>query len=100
MPTEIVFISMLRAIVEVAGLMLLIRGVMWVFGPRARRGNFVYDILTVGAMPFIRFTRAVMPRAVSDAAIPAIAFALLLGLWVGLGLAQHSLCVARAIQCV
>jgi hypothetical protein len=32
---------------------------------------------------------------VRDAYLPALAFALLLGLWVGLGLGQHALCVAR-----
>ena len=100
MPAEIVFISMLRALVEVAGLMLLIRGVLWLFGPRGRQGNFVYDILTIGATPFVRLTRRLVPRKVGDESIAAIAFLLLLGVWVGLGVAQHSLCVARAAQCV
>jgi hypothetical protein len=100
MPTEIIFVSMLRALVEVAGLMLLLRGAMWLFGPKARAGNFVYDILTVGSMPFIRFTRAVMPRAVSDRYVASIAFLLLLALWVGLGAGQLALCDARGVRCV
>jgi len=99
MPTEIVFVSMLRALVEVAGLMLLLRGVLWMCGPKARQGNLVYDMFTIGVTPFIRFTRAISPRAVRDPYLPAIAFALLLGLWVGLGLGQHALCVAREVQC-
>ena len=59
MPTEILMLGMLRALIEVAGLMLILRGVLWVFGLKARQGNFVYDILTIGAMPFVKLTRAV-----------------------------------------
>ena len=99
MPTEIVLISLLLALVEVAGLMLLMRGAMWLFGPKARKGNFVYDIFSVGAMPFIRLTRRITPRFVSDAYVPAVAFFILFCAWVGLGLAKHSLCVARGVQC-
>ena len=100
MPTEIVMISMLRALIEVAGLMLLIRGTMWLLGRKARDGNFVYDILTVGATPFVRLTRLVTPGAIRDSYIPVIAFLLLLGLWIALGMAQHAMCVARGVQCV
>ena len=92
-------LGMLRALVEVAGLMLLLRGAMWLFGPKARKGNFVYDILTVGALPFINFTRAISPRALRDAYMPTLAFLLLLALWIALGLGQQSLCVARGVKC-
>ena len=53
MPFEILLISVLRGLAEVAGLMLLGRGLLWLFGPKARQGNFVYDILTIGTKPFI-----------------------------------------------
>ena len=99
MPAEIVIISTLRSLVEVAGLMLLIRGAMWLFGPKARH-NFIYGIFTVGSMPFIRFARAIMPRAVRDQYIPVIAFLLLFSLWLALALTQQSLCVTRGVQCV
>ena len=95
MPTEIVFISFLRALVEVAGVMLLLRGALWLFGPKARKGNFVYDILTVGTTPFVRLARAITPRAFGDAYVPLLAFVLLLLLWVGFGLGQHALCVPK-----
>ena len=100
MPTEIVLLSMMLALVEVAGLMLLARGALWLFGPKARKGNFVYDIFTIGVTPFIKFTRRITPRFVPDAHVPAIAFFLLFWAWVGLQMAKHSMCVARAVQCV
>ena len=100
MPPEIVLVSTLRALIEVAGLMLLLRGILWLFGPKARQGNFVYDILTVGAMPFMRLTRAATPRLVRDTYVPLLAFILLMLLWVGLGLSQQALCTWREVKCV
>jgi len=40
-PTDILVIAMLRALVEVAGLMNVLRGLLWVFGPKARKGDFL-----------------------------------------------------------
>ena len=100
MPLDILLVAVLRALAEVAGMMLLGRGLLWLFGPKARKGNFVYDLLTVGTVPFIKLARAISPRFVPDAHVPAIAFFLLFWIWVGLGIAKHSMCVARALQCV
>jgi hypothetical protein len=99
MPPEIVFVSMLRALIEVAGLMFLLRGILWLIGPKARRGNFVYDILTVGATPFMRLTRAATPRLVRDTYVPLLAFIVLVLLWIALGFGQHVLCNWRGVQC-
>jgi hypothetical protein len=98
MPIEITIISTLAALFQVAGLMLLVRGAIWLFGPKARN-SMVYGIFTVGSMPFIRLARAIVPRAVPDTYIPAIAFLLVLTIWVALALAQQSLCVQRGVQC-
>jgi hypothetical protein len=73
----------------------LLRGVLWLFGPKGRKGNFVYDILTVGAMPFMTVTRAFTRRVMPDAYVPTLTFFLLMGMWVMLGLAQHA-CACRA----
>lgn len=100
MPADILFVTVLRAIFEVAGMMLLGRGLLWLFGPRARSGNFVYDLLTVGSMPFIRLARKLSPRFVPDAHVPAVAFFLVFWIWVGLGIAKASMCAGRGLQCV
>ena len=47
MPTEIPLVSIARALVEDAGMLMLGQGLLWVFGPKARDGNFVYDLFTV-----------------------------------------------------
>jgi hypothetical protein len=100
MPTDILLITALRALIEVAGLMLLARGVMWLVGPRAREHNFFYAALTAGTLPFLRLARALSPRAVSDAWTPIIAFVLLFVLWIAAGVGREWLCSARSIDCV
>ena len=100
MPFEITLVSIVRALVEVAMLMLAGRGMLWLFGPKARQGNFVYDILTIGVMPFIKATRAITPRIVQDAHIPLATFLLVFFVWLGLGIAKAAMCASQGVQCV
>jgi hypothetical protein len=100
MPLEIIAVTVLRALFEVAGMMLLGRGLLWLFGPKARQGNFVYDLLTVGTKPFMTATRKITPRIVRDAHIPAAAFFLVFWIWIGLGIAKATMCASRGLQCV
>ena len=99
MPTEILVISIVRALVEVAGMFLLGQGVLWIFGPRARDGNFVYDLFKKGTAPIIKATRVISPRFIHDAHIGLVAFFLLGCLWFGLGLWKRYLCVIQGVQC-
>ncbi len=100
MPLDILIITAIHALIQIAALMLLARGLMWLLGPRMRQGNFFYDIFTIGTAPFVALTRRVAPRALPDVYIPTTAFVLLLLLSVGVGLAKYFLCAARALQCV
>ena len=99
MPAEILLVSIARALVEVAGMLMLGRGILWVFGPRAREGNFVYDLFKMGTHPIIRLTRIITPRFVHDAHIGFVAFFILVWLWLGLAFAKHNMCVTQGLQC-
>ncbi len=99
MPIEILLISIVRALVEVAGAFLLGQGILWLFGPKARDGNFIYDLFKKGTSPIIRFTRFITPRFVHDSHIGLVAFFILAWLWFGLAIAKHHMCVARGLQC-
>jgi hypothetical protein len=99
MPTDILLISIVRALVEVAGMFLLGQGVLWIFGPKARDGNFVYDLFKKGTNPIIKATRAVSPRFIHDAHIGLVAFFLLTCLWFGLGVWKRYLCAVQSLQC-
>ena len=97
MPADIATIAIFHALIEVAMLMFLERGLMWLFGPRARQGNFFYDVLTIGTAPFVKVTRAITPKFVRDKYIPAEAFLLVLLIWLALGIAKAALCTSHGI---
>ena len=99
MPIEILLVSIARALVEVAGMFLLGQGVLWLFGPRARDGNFIYDLFKMGTRPVIRATRFITPNFIHDAHIGLVAFFILAWLWVGLAAAKRYMCVAQGLQC-
>lgn len=80
-------------------MMLVGQGVLWLFGPRARDGNFIYDLFKKGTLPIIRVTRAIAPRFVHDAHIGLLAFFILVWLWLGLAFAKRYLCVVQGLQC-
>jgi len=99
MPIDILLVSIVRALVEVAGFFMLGQGILWLFGPRARDGNFIYDLFKKGTSPIIKFTRLISPRFVHDAHIGMVAFLLLLWLWFGLAMAKRHLCALQGLQC-
>ena len=99
MPTDILLVSIARALVEVAGMFLLGQGVLWIFGPRARDGNFVYDLFKKGTAPIIKLTRIVTPRFIHDAHIGLVAFFFLGCLWFGLQIWKRYLCAMHSLQC-
>jgi len=99
MPADILLVSIARALVEVAGMFMLGQGVLWLFGPRARDGNFVYDLFKKGTAPIIRFTRIITPRFIHDAHVGLVAFILIVWLWIALAGCKRYLCVSQWIQC-
>ena len=99
MPLDILLLSIARALVEVAGMLLLGQGVLWLFGPKAREGNFVYDLFKMGTRPIVNATRVVTPRFVHDAHIGMVSFIILVWLWLALAFAKRYLCVSHGIQC-
>jgi hypothetical protein len=99
MPIEILLVTIIRALVEVAGVMLLGQGVLWLFGPKGRDGNFVYDLFKMGTRPIIKATRVITPRFVHDAHIGFVSFFILAWVWLALAFAKRYLCVSQGIQC-
>ena len=93
-------IAIARALVEVAGMFLLGQGVLWLFGPKARDGNFIYDLFKKGTAPIIKATRFIAPRFVHDAHIGLVAFFLLFWLWIVLQIVKLRLCAANQLVCV
>lgn len=77
-------ISVLRAVVEVAGIFLLAQGVLFFIAGSRRAGNPVYQLFAVVTRPALAIVARLLPRAVADRHLPLITFALLFWVWVGL----------------
>ena len=99
MPIEYTLVAIARALVEVAGYMMMGQAALFVLAGRRREGNFVYDLFRKGVTPIYRFTRFITPRVVLDKHIPFVAFILLVWLWLALAYAKRAICVAHQLQC-
>ena len=99
MPTELLVISMLRAVVEVAGCFMLGQALLYMLAGRKRNDNFVYQLFSILTRPVMKLTRLITPRFVRDDHIPIAAFMLLLWLWVGLQIAKRYICLSQGLAC-
>ena len=84
MPIELLLVVMLKAMVELAGMFLLGRGLLWVLAGRKRMDNIFYQVLSIVTDPLLRFTRWIAPRVVLDGHVPLLTFGLVLLVWVAI----------------
>ena len=79
--TELYIVSILRALVEVAGMFLLAQGLLFLLSGATRGKNIVYQLFKIITRPVIQMTRFVTPRVIVDKHIPFVAFFILFWLW-------------------
>ena len=84
MQTELLLVVIVKALAELAGMFLLGRGLLYVLSGGRRMENIFVQVLAVVTDPIIRAVRWIIPRVVMDGYIPAIAFGLLLWLWLAI----------------
>lgn len=99
MPPEILVVTLLRGLVEVAGFALAGQGLLALLAGRHRHDNAIYKVLRIVASPAVKVVRFVTPRVVLDAHIPMLALFLLFWLWLGLAILKRHLCSAQALVC-
>lgn len=88
---ELLILSALRVLVEVALLSLLAQGAVGLLSGARRQANPIYQLFQVVTRPVIRIVRIVTPRPVIDKHIPFVAFFLLFWLWIFLAWAKRFL---------
>lgn len=96
---EILLISILRALVEVAGLALLGQGLLAVLAGSKRDANFVYRLFQIITGPVIKLVRLVTPRFIIDRHLPFLAFFLMFWLWLALAFLKRYLCTLHGLEC-
>jgi hypothetical protein len=99
MPLDLLLVSVLRVLVEVAGFALLGQGALALLAGKYRDSNLFYKILRTITQPVVRAVRVITPRLVIDAHIPYVTFFLLFWLWIALAFAKRALCANHGLQC-
>lgn len=99
MPFDILLVSILRTLVEVAGFALLGQGALAILAGKYREQNLFYRTLRIVTGPVVRAVRFITPRIILDAHIPVLAFFLLFWLWIVLALAKRHLCGLHGLAC-
>lgn len=99
MPFDILLVSILRTLVEVAGFALLGQGALAVLAGKYREQNAFYRVLRIVTQPAVRAVRYITPRFVIDTHIPMLTFFLLFWLWIVLALVRRHLCGLHGLAC-
>jgi hypothetical protein len=99
MQLDLLLVSILRTLVEVAGFSLLGQGILALLAGKHRHDNFFYKILQTITGPVVKATRVITPRLVIDAHIPMLTFFLLFWIWIALAFAKRALCTLHGLQC-
>jgi hypothetical protein len=99
MPTDLLLVTIAKALVELAGLFILGQGALYVLAGRNRDGNFFYQLMRTLTRPVYAVVRFVTPKVVVDRHIPMAAFIVLFWLWVFLTIAKIQICVGYGELC-
>lgn len=73
----------LKGLLEVALLVMLGQGLLYVLAGAGRHQNLIYRLFAIVTQPIMKATRFVTPRFVVDGHIGLVAFFLLVALWIG-----------------
>ena len=99
MQLQIFLISVLRALVEVAGFALLGQAMLYFLAGSARERNPIYQIFKIVTRPVLKLVRMITPRVVVDRHLPFVAFFLLFWIWIGLAIVRRMLCELHQLSC-
>jgi len=96
---QILLLSILRALVEVAGFALLGQGLLAVLAGSSRERNVIYKLFVIVASPVTRLVRALTPKVIIDKHIPFVSFFLLFWLWILLAYVRRLVCDMNGAVC-
>jgi len=96
---ELLLVSTLKALVEIAGLALLGQGVIGFLAGASRQSNVVYRLFQMVAAPIVKTIRKITPAFIADAYLAVISFAILFWLWLALIVAKQYVCNSQHLAC-
>ncbi|MDP1526575.1 MAG: hypothetical protein Q8M20_12255 [Rhodocyclaceae bacterium] len=96
---ELFLLGTLRALVEVALLLLLGQGLLALLAGQRRHDNSIYQLFIIATRPVLKLIRFVCPPQVIDRHLPVVAVFVLFWCWIGLAWLKRSYCQAQQLQC-
>lgn len=97
--TELLIVSVVRALVEVAGFFLLGQGVLYVLAGASRERNVIYQVFRVVTKPVVQTVRFITPKLIMDKHVPVVSFFVIFWLWIALAYARNLVCEANGLVC-
>lgn len=96
---ELLLLGVLRALAEVALLLLLGQGLLALLAGQRRRDNRIYQLFIIATRPVLRLIRVICPPQVIDKHLPVATFFVLFWCWIGLAWLKRAYCQAQQLQC-
>ena len=96
---ELLALSILRALVEVALLTLLAQGLLALLAGARRETNPIYQLFRVVTRPVLRIVRFITPKLIIDRHLPVVAFFVLFWAWILLAYAMRLVCQVDGLVC-
>ena len=97
---ELLIITSLKALVEVAGMALLGQALIGVLAGKRKQDNFVYRIFLVVTSPIYKLARFISPRFIADTHMGLASFFIVFWLWIALVYAKGYVCQVQNLVCV
>jgi hypothetical protein len=96
---ELLIISAVKALVEIAALSLVAQGLIGILSGAARQQNLFYRLFQIVTAPIIRIVRIITPRFIAEIYLGMLSFILMFWLWIALIYAKASVCHAQQLAC-
>lgn len=97
---ELLIVTSLKALVEVAGMALIGQGLIGVLAGKRKQDNFVYRIFLVVTSPIYKLARFISPRFIADSHMGLVSFFIVFWLWIALIYAKGYVCQMQNLVCV
>jgi len=99
MPVELMVLTAVKALAELAALFLLGQGLLYILAGQKRDGNFVYQLFSTLTRPVLRATRAITPAFIVDRHVPYVAVLLLFWIWLATLFIMAQVCQSAGVDC-
>jgi hypothetical protein len=100
MQTDLMLFLVVKALLELAGLVLFAQGALHLWAGAKRNENRLYALIRALTSPVTKFARIVTPKSVVDRYIPYVAFLLVLWAWLFLVFwVLPGLCGSGTVDC-